>query len=504
MPKVHKKKYSDNLYIKARFKNQIITWQLTYEGEQLLKRFGLDEDKTEISRATTIALWKANYLYTENSGLSADTVSPEIEPDGKIPVSRNENELLKALQRVMVKRSPSLNINAGVDPLKETKKIIHKSDKTEKIPVRIIKLGQTGCENHSLTSESNNANKETCSKNSENRPEIHVEYAVSEIKIGMKRTACPVCKAIVKNVNFVNHLTKVHSMYVDTIKQGYISYSRHPIKQDAENKASFSTVVERSGLPEKEPINSKPKELLCPICNESFPATEISLHAKQQHDLDTTDKELLDALSPGAPKIAGKEFCYMLSQKTKIPELIKVKVLLLKKAAFLNKQEAIENLAEIFIKGEESISYYFLFKIISKCLKKHNKKLFDQECLKVYQGNTLKFKKMIEQESITVKEAEAYYNCLKLFQSYLLLLFWHIGLLKSAYEIAVVTFVQAAKELKCEDYQRVYNSITQKDNFGIWVTNTESWLKIFAGYGDEKIMTLIEELKTIGRSECTS
>ncbi|MBU1107513.1 MAG: hypothetical protein KKB51_12660 [Candidatus Riflebacteria bacterium] len=536
MPKVHRKKYSDNLYIKARFKNQIITWQLTYEGEQLLKRFGLDGDKTEISRATAIAFRRANYLYTENSGLSADSISPEIEPDGKNPISKSESELLKALRRAEIGKSSASNRNTGVISLKEPEKKIAKPAGVTKKPLKIIRLGQTTSENHVLHDKTPHGKTHKRSESSENKSETPIDSVVREMKVGLHRTVCPVCKATVKNSRFVSHLTKVHSMYVETIKQGYISYSHMPIKRDLETKpvlppvvteqvkkkekAKESTVkaklvktvpkpVEKKPLAKTRPIvekysaasesvfiSPKPPEFLCPICNKDFPARKLSQHIKLEHDFEVTDGMIAEAIVPGEPKTTDKEFYFRLSQLTTLPEMKPHKFNFLKKASFLGHEGAIEKLLYSFLMGEEEISPELLHSACANnVISRQNKTLFDKSCLSLYQNNAVNYKKMISQQSISIEEAEAYYNYLKLFQSYLLLLFWHIGLLKSAYEKAVVTFILAARELKFSDYQRAYSSITKNDYFGIWAPQSKSWLKIFASYGDEKVQMLVEQLK---------
>jgi len=74
MPVIHERE-DRALYIIARIRNSShCTWQLTFEGEQMLRSFGLASEGMRISLFSLSLLKKHKLIFTNNSGLSEPSV----------------------------------------------------------------------------------------------------------------------------------------------------------------------------------------------------------------------------------------------------------------------------------------------------------------------------------------------------------------------------------------------------------------------------------------------
>lgn len=67
MPVLHKYKGRDEYYILTRIKGNIITFQLTEEGQQTLKKAGI-KNREQFRRALLLDLYRSGNVYTSGSG----------------------------------------------------------------------------------------------------------------------------------------------------------------------------------------------------------------------------------------------------------------------------------------------------------------------------------------------------------------------------------------------------------------------------------------------------
>ena len=97
MPVIHEKD-GGSLYIVSRLENQKhCTWQITSEGELILRSFGLSEENTVISKFSLFLLKKNHLIFTNNTGFSDSFTNAKLTDIQKRELPYNERQFISAI-----------------------------------------------------------------------------------------------------------------------------------------------------------------------------------------------------------------------------------------------------------------------------------------------------------------------------------------------------------------------------------------------------------------------
>jgi len=262
MPVIHEKD-GGSLYIVSRLENQKhCTWQITSEGEIILRSFGLSEENTIISKFSLFLLKKNHLIFTNNTGFSDSFTNVKLTDIQKRELPYNERQFISAIrQQGTAARGPivpGLNDHANTSGSIENK-IPHPSPATKAIEKNVVKKTLTPnfrfidnntaeCLKCHQKHTKNSINKHLLTEHNEEPlllPEIDLkEYYASKRKKRQDNNfiLCPICGVTLKKLD--KHIRKVHSE-TTTDKEKDFCQKKNTDQYTVDSQPGFSQVIDQ-------------------------------------------------------------------------------------------------------------------------------------------------------------------------------------------------------------------------------------------------------------------
>lgn len=126
MPVIHKRKDSNDFYIKSFLPERlqdgcIVTFQISKNGQNLLNEYGLLKDEQELSLATIVIMRKIGFLFLKNDKDSPQNIEGEWKSDYQMGIE--ERNLLQELRKFLQKDKEGYELPALFSTV--SKHVIH-------------------------------------------------------------------------------------------------------------------------------------------------------------------------------------------------------------------------------------------------------------------------------------------------------------------------------------------------------------------------------------------
>ncbi|MGI6444208.1 MAG: hypothetical protein ACOX2I_00595 [Candidatus Ozemobacteraceae bacterium] len=235
MPVIHEK-VGGALYIVSRLENQKhCTWQVSSEGELILRSFGLSEENTTISKFSLFLLKKNHLIFTNNTGFSDSLTSVKLTEIQKRELPHNERQFILAIRKQGIAARGPIN--------QELSKQSHNSVFIDKI-----------------------------------KPNLLVQKKV-------KKSA--VKKALFPNFRFIDNITaeclKCHQKHTKT------AIYKHLLTEHYEEPLLMPEILQKKHSTKKDEVNEDNHFITCPICGVSL--KKLNKHMRKVHSAVSAEKE---------------------------------------------------------------------------------------------------------------------------------------------------------------------------------------------------------------------